>query len=297
MGNNKTAVAIISFNRPHYLRPVLESIAKQTTFSDYDYFLFQDGAVNTFSNERHAKDEDIDESCRLAESIIPGIKIERSVDNIGIYLNFRRAEQYLFKECDYSRIYFFEDDFLIRNDYFETLKCMMDAYEGMPIAEVSAIGNHAASVEAQKKNLDKLVVGLHHWAYGLYKDKWEIRENNKHMKWYHDMVSEVDYTKRPGKEIIKYYEDNGIVMRGSSQDGAKDVVYAFENLGRVSTYAVNGMYIGAEGIHTKQKWFEENGFSNAVLYPDSAEVRAKLNRGPKYIQNQVSIYVSCFIKK
>mgnify|MGYP003152114070 FL=1 len=40
-------IALLSFNRPHYLQQVVDSIKKQT-YDDYEIYLFQDGAINKY---------------------------------------------------------------------------------------------------------------------------------------------------------------------------------------------------------------------------------------------------------
>jgi hypothetical protein len=46
--NQNYSIAIMSFNRPHYLEPVLKALSEQVDcrISKRPIFLFQDGAVN-----------------------------------------------------------------------------------------------------------------------------------------------------------------------------------------------------------------------------------------------------------
>lgn len=54
----KLAVAIMSFNRPHYFEQVLQSINQQTD-KDVDFHLFQDGPLNKYSYRRCGNSSDI----------------------------------------------------------------------------------------------------------------------------------------------------------------------------------------------------------------------------------------------
>ena len=63
-------VAILSFNRPHYLRPVLNSLRVQVCERD-EIVLVQDGAANPWSGEVKASHESIQECVDIFRSTIP----------------------------------------------------------------------------------------------------------------------------------------------------------------------------------------------------------------------------------
>ena len=96
----KTAVAILSFNRPHYLKQVVDSLLKQTQ-KDFDYWLFQDGTINQFSWRMTANQKDIDTCINIFKEAFPKGKIEYSKTNIGIGMNWKRCEEKMFLEENY----------------------------------------------------------------------------------------------------------------------------------------------------------------------------------------------------
>src|ERR1051326_6024356 len=57
--NQNISIAVMSFNRPHYLEPVLDPIAAQNSLNGRPIFLFQDNSVSPHSGKRHARGQDI----------------------------------------------------------------------------------------------------------------------------------------------------------------------------------------------------------------------------------------------
>src|SRR5262245_34736804 len=66
-------IIVLSFNRPHYLRPTLESLRDQKPAIDQRrVHLFQDGAVNLYSGKRYADDEAIQQCIAVFKDVFPG---------------------------------------------------------------------------------------------------------------------------------------------------------------------------------------------------------------------------------
>lgn len=264
--NNKTAVAILSFNRPYYFKQVLESIRSQTKFDDYRYFLFQDGAVNKFSGIRYAEDKDIIECVELAKQYIPDIKIYDYSFNLGVYLNYYRAEKELFENLGYERIYFFEDDLVLNKNYFEILEYMMDNCNNTNVVVVNAIGySPKIPLDEQIKNSKKVIINSgHFWGYGLYRDKWRLRQ--EYMKWYDEIMNSIDYRQRPSSIIREGYKKLGFKGEATSQDGAKEAAYLAAGLIRIGTFTVNARYIGETGLHSTSTIFKNIGWDDPNIY-------------------------------
>ena len=258
---NKTAICILSFNRPNYLEEVLISISKQTTFDKYKYFFYQDGAVNKFSKIRYTEDKDIENCIQLANKYLPhDTEYADYSHNIGVALNFDRAENHLFNVLNYDRIIFLEDDMILNPNYFEMLERLMDKLENTDVAEVTMHGSGSFDLDKQKKLSNKLMSDIHHhWAYGIYKDKWIKRQEK--LKWYLDIIKGIDYRKRPSKEIIEGYKKRGSIRKESSQDGAKDVAYMECGLFRINTAISNAFYIGEIGLHSRTANYIKQGWN------------------------------------
>jgi len=260
----KTAIAIMSFNRPEYLEQVLDSIAKQKDGDKYDYYAFQDGAINKFSGERYADDDQIEQCKKAISGIMPEGIIFSWVNNLSVYLNFRVAEKMLFERLGYERIIFCEDDLVLQPYYFCMLSKLMDKLERYPVAEVCLCGDITKTVKEQAELENVLMPAGHHWGYGLYRDKWIERQ--KYMDEYDVLVGGIDYRKRPTKEIQEMYRKYGATINASSQDGAKDVAYMRAGLGRLTTTTVHAKYIGANGLHMKSSLYDSLGFSDTEIY-------------------------------
>jgi hypothetical protein len=96
----KIAVAVMSFNRPQYLQPVLESLRRSVEKSSHDLpvYLFQDNAFNIRSNTQRAVDFDVKASRSIFAELFPRGVILDSPVNLGVALNYDRAEKFLFEK-------------------------------------------------------------------------------------------------------------------------------------------------------------------------------------------------------
>src|SRR5437763_15159918 len=110
-GNNEASssppIAVMSFDRPHYLEVVLRSLKSQTVpIAPGKIFLFQDGYRSKTGNDLTAPR--LTEQCvALFHAIFPRSKAFVSIENLGVAWNFARAENYLFGELGAEAAYFF----------------------------------------------------------------------------------------------------------------------------------------------------------------------------------------------
>lgn len=260
----KTAAVLLSFNRPNYLRQVLTSIKNQTLYDDVPLHIFQDGAVNKFSGNRYAEDKDIKESIRVIKELAPEATLHISEKNIGILLNFKRAEDLLYRDMEYDQLFFFEDDLVLNPEYYEVLFQMLDKYRDYDIGTVDATGHHCESHLSQEQNSSLVIPAGHQWGYALTRDKWEIRE--QYMQWYYDIMLEMDYRQRPNNLIFQIEKERNYNKTVSGIDGAKECSYAEANLGRIKTFTTHARYIGVEGLHFREHIYNKFGFNKTVLY-------------------------------
>src|SRR5579864_8501569 len=102
-------IAVMSFNRPDLLTTVLKSLKNQTIGIDESrVYLFQDGAQSRFT-PAHV-DESLQHECvRRFREIFPNGRALQSPVNLGIALNFDRAERLFFEEFEAEVGLFFED--------------------------------------------------------------------------------------------------------------------------------------------------------------------------------------------
>src|SRR5438132_11746411 len=106
-------IAVMSFNRPHYLEPVLRSLKAQTIpLRPDDVVLFQDG-YRSKSGGEITDPRLVDRCLELFEEIFPGSPTFISTENLGVAWNFARAEDYAFGERGADAAFFFEGGMVI----------------------------------------------------------------------------------------------------------------------------------------------------------------------------------------
>ena len=268
-------VAILSFNRPHYLEQVLLSVAAQPGIRDREIAIFQDGAVNMFSHERKATEEEIAACLTLAKTILPHAILMPSPINLGVALNFDRAERFMLSRAGYNAdaAVFLEDDLVLGPHYLYELDQMIGfALADKHIGYVTAYGIKSATEEQQRKFPHAVQPMGHNWAFGLTKQCWlAIRPR---VKQYMDIVRDVDYRRRNVAEIEALHRSWGFHPGFSSQDTAKQYACLLSGIGRINTYACFGKYIGANGQHFTDGAFQSAGYDKAWMYPDAV----RLNR-------------------
>jgi hypothetical protein len=166
-------IAIMSFDRPHYLEPVLQSLRQQTIpVAAKDIYLFQDGYQSDDGPD--ITDPTLVERCvAIFEEIFPHGKIIFSQRNLGVALNFARAEQIIFEKLGHNAAFFFEDDLIVTPHYLAALYDLTDIALAEPqIAYVAAYGDHHATLDQQRSASHKLIQMRHKWGFGLTRRQW-----------------------------------------------------------------------------------------------------------------------------
>lgn len=263
-------IAVISFNRPGYLRQLLASLAAQQPAIDQRrVHLFQDGAVNRYSGIRYAEDRDIDASLSVFREYFPRGHVHASTVNIGITENIRRAEELVFAGLRAPVGYFFEDDLVVSPHYIAALDRMRRAFARFDrIVYYNANGALGATLEQQRNNARKLTFMGHFWGFALKRSHWLRMQ--PFLDDYHRVVTGRDERAAPRAEIRALFRTWGKTQTHphTSQDSARDLVTHLLGLWRASCYLALGRYIGADGVHFTPKLFHELGFDKTVVYPD-----------------------------
>jgi len=265
-------VVVMSFNRPHYLRETLVSLAAQPCVAAglREVHLFQDGAVNFHSGTRHATDEAIEASIATFRDVFPAGTVHAPEANIGVALNFDRAERYVFLRRRFASACFFEDDMVLGPHYLATLQRFLDfaaspASHGM-VGYVAAYGHHKASLEEQfRRRRDVLVLG-HAWGYGVTREHWlKVREV---IDPYIKIVSDCDYRQRPKGKIGGVHKSLGLAVRALSQDAMKMLATHWLGRVRLMPFVCNARYVGAEGVNFTPESWARRGYGNEQLFPE-----------------------------
>jgi hypothetical protein len=235
----------MSFNRPDYLKEILESLRPQRDcdIGRRKIFLFQDGAINPYSNKRHASDTEILASINTFQQIFPQGTVIESPTNLGIALNFERAEKFGFEDMASEAAIFLEDDLVLNNYYIAVLDGLISRFsESEKVGYLAAYGDHTATIEAQASNRDKLILLDHNWGFALYRRQWlRMRKN---VLEYLSIVQNSDYNDRDVEKIRTLFASWGYGCPATSQDAAKTICCCIDGVIKLNTYTCNGIYIG-----------------------------------------------------
>jgi hypothetical protein len=259
-------IIVLAFNRPDYLAETLESLMCQqgVDIRARRVFLFQDGGHNNASGVTYCSDAIIAGNIELFHRIVPhGIPLP-AYENLGIALNFDRAERFAFDELKANAAVFLEDDLVLGKYYLATLDRLLGlALTNDRVGYVAAYGNHTAPIAMQLGQPSRLFPLGHNWAFGLTRRQW-LRQR-PYVEQYLAIVRGQDYLLRDHDRIIDLFHAWGFGAPGSSQDIAKSHACILTGAARVNTYACYGRYIGRRGVHFSDEIFESLGFGKADI--------------------------------
>lgn len=264
----KTAIALISFNRPEYLKKTVKSLATNYGIEEgVDCILFQDNAVNKFSGIRYADDKQIQESLEIFNnSTLPNKRIILREANIGIAMNQYTAANQLFYEDGYEQMILLEDDLVTGTYWLKTMKTLFEQFkDDQRIGTIRSANGMLCRPEEAIENLDRVVWGCGHWwGAGWWKDRWD--KAKPHFDQYYELVKDIDYRKRPGEKIYKFFADNDHSAKGTSQDEGKQYAFSKAGYNHIRTVVNRVKGIGRIGVHFNPKAFASKGFDGVELH-------------------------------
>ncbi len=263
-------IAIMSFNRPDYLRQVLASLRAQrdARLDEREIVLFQDGACNAASGIEHAHEMDIDACVAAFEMAFPGRPVERSSVNLGVALNFERAESHVFDRMEADAAIFLEDDLVLESRYLATLESLIAlARHDRRVGYVAAYGHHWVPLEDQRKQPARYVLLEHNWGFALTRRQW--LRNKPYVDAYLSLVRDVDYRMRPRGEIHRLYRGWDMGCPGDSQDVTKTLACCLTGAVKLNITACLGRYIGAQGLHMNPTEFARRKYQDTETFVDA----------------------------
>ena len=258
-------IAIMSFNRPDLLAEVLKSLKSQTIgFDQKQIHLFQDGAQSRFTQE--PADDSLQNECvKCFRDIFPNGQVHQSPVNLGVALNFDRAERLFFEELEAECGLFFEDDLFLSPHYLDALLQLANFALAEPlVAYVAAYGDHKVPLESQRSARAKIMPMAHNWGFALTRRQW-LRQREI-VDGYLSIVRDKEYALRDVKRIAAYYASFGFAHPASSQDGAKAVAGYVLGTTRLMSSSCFGHYIGKEGTHFTTDFYNMHGFDKTELF-------------------------------
>jgi hypothetical protein len=257
-------IAILSFNRPRYLRPVLASLRPQVSEQDR-IVLFQDGGWNRWSGRQKGSAELIAQCVSIFRRAIPWGEVVEAPENLGIALNYERAERHLFEGLQAEKALLLEDDLVLSPNYLGVIGKLLDIAErDQRIAYVSAYGDFWASRRDQRRRAGDLIPMHENWGAALTRRAWLAERPFR--KQYLELVADCDYSRRNHKAIDAFYAARGWDNVVSSQDGSRWIGCAERGEVRVTTFACHARYIGKQGEHSTPKLFKASKFSKTAMF-------------------------------
>ncbi|MDD3444606.1 MAG: hypothetical protein PHS60_04300 [Zavarzinia sp.] len=266
-------IAIMSFDRPHYLERVIHSVLRQTDCSPFEpvFFLFQDGAKSPRTGAMATETTLINRSIDVFKKYFPDGFIVNSDFNLGVAMNFDRAERVLFEDNKFDAAIFLEDDMLLQPHYFSTMGALLNiAFSRDDIGMFSAYGfrNTTPLVEQRARERELCLMDEHNWAFGITREAWAARD--KVLRWYLDLISDIDYRTRGDRnpQLRGLQRALGRGGKGylTSQDSMKNLACEVLGIHRINTFTNNACYIGRVGEHSTEDKFRLGGYANTVLY-------------------------------
>jgi hypothetical protein len=267
--SDRLPIVVFSFDRPEYLSQALASLSAELARSHIpaDVFLFQDGAVNPFSGTRYADDANISACMSTFKKIFPSGNILYSPDNLGVGLNYDRAERFVFDTLKAPIACFFEDDLLLESGYLTLLEKLMNfALQNDHVGMVSCYGAaHSTKKVEQISRKQHFAHMGHSWGFALTRRHWLKRQPA--LIPYMEMISKVDYRLRPDDAIGGWRAGLGFSRTPTSQDDCKNIISLKQGVARLTTFANFARYIGVRGVHMTEEEYNSSGYKDSWSMP------------------------------
>lgn len=263
----KMALAVLTYDRAHYLSLVLPSILAQTVDGSpvadvFDLYVFQDGLCADDNRSSQAGHGEVSEILRR---LPPDVQRYQQSENLGVALHFDFVEQLLFRDKAYDFVIFCEDDLVLGPQYLAIMAKLAARFQGdQRVGMVAAHpSNPTKSITDQRARLQDYAEMGHNWAFGLYREFWEKRQ--PFVDLYLSFIRDVPYRKRPTRAVLKWLEMSGFNPNGSSQDYVKQCATAALGAARISTFPNFALPIGRHGLHSNAEVFERLGFGKSAV--------------------------------
>ena len=240
-------INVICFNRPRYLRDLLFSIKSQTVELPSELLHFWVDGFDGSKDENLGRLNQTKEVVDLIRSLFPDSQIETSHENLGIALNYWRAELNSFEGLGASSAFFLEEDLVLSPHYFEMIMRLDSQVAGdKDISHLSVTGDLAADLTSP---LEYFQASGHSWGYLLR--SWHHFERKPLLEHYINLIQRQPYYLRKGMEleILSDFYSRGVVIAGTSQDAIKDGLKTYFNRISISTLEPWATNIGVIGEH------------------------------------------------
>ena len=235
---NDLCITVRALKRWRYTKKCLESLEKNTDL-DCDFAFYQDGAINKFSGERYATDEEVHRSLEVfTESKLNADVIYYPENKGGAIIKANQLKD-LFPK--YRYVMMIDNDLIFNKFYIKTIKTLFKQFEKSEAGILHTSYRHYPDTPIEtykyaKENEDKVAWGFsHRWEQGFWRSK--IYEIKKHFKPFIQMTSNCDFM-----QIIKGCEE--------LEDKIREIVYLYGKTGDDNALEISAEKAGLKGLHT-----------------------------------------------
>ena len=208
--NMKIGIGIISWNRPKYLKQLINSL-ENNNLKDCDFYLFQDGYTCKFTNKEVANPKNISDSIKVFhDSKLPNKNYHIRDKNVSIAINQFEAMNFL--SLHYNKFIFLENDVIVSPNFIAVMKKLLNQFEkDKRVACISPSFRLHCKPNKIKENLNRLFFKRgHFWAEACWAEKW-IKITKEFIPYY-NIVKNSPYRKRDEGAIKKLFSNSGIKM-------------------------------------------------------------------------------------
>ncbi len=292
---NKTAICIVTAQRPKYFEQVLQSVEGQ--IGDRDVFVFIDFPESKFSPSIQQKNID------LSKKYLPENQTTLIVQqsNAGCGKSMVKAREWVFDHLLYGRAFIMEDDLVLSTGYFDLCENLMNwtdkNYSNVGMTQ----GWGEQGVKRLAEPFDVYACYDHFWSYLINRNCWiqlkpfftqfmemfmrniptyAHRNHQAIMQWKHNIIQQMTPNKQnflnqgsPGG-----FPDNDemgqrkSIMQTSGQDSVNLLGLYYTNQVRVAPVKGRSSPIGEYGIHFNPQVFARKGFDKWKMFqhPDDS---------------------------
>ena len=245
----KIASVVMCFDRPQYIKPVIESFEQAKESQKLDWYFFQDGAVSEVSGRRYAEDGNLEDVKKIIDSSSLPIKalIKRDY-NVGP----GQQRQLIYKLLEeYDLMFVFDDDMIIGEDYLRLLKIMakqFPEYVGLLYTNTRASPTPKSLSTVHRMDIARL------WGHYMWRDNW-LKFKDDH-KFYSDYIKPYDFHMIRG--LLKKEEiERHVRVPSFSDDTIINLLCRKNRIQKLVPRVTRARYIGKEGIiayKTERYW-------------------------------------------
>lgn len=259
-------VGILAFNRPDYLRRLLMSLEAQTDLQDVDFHLYLDGAVNKWSDNRYAHQENIDAcAAEFARSKLSNKWLYRHGHNVGVGVNSFEAIEGL--TGSYDRVMLLEDDVVLSPHWLRLARILYGELSDHPdVFSFSPGFKRACAPWEIDANLDRMISRrFYMWCECFTAGRW-ARMRETYLDFYDNLIRDRDYYERDLEAVQVWHVAQGVDEKVMSQDAGRLTALRVNGMHRVQCAVNRALSIGRDGIHFTPEIFKDEKLASQTPF-------------------------------